>query len=336
MIDAYASEAHYLDHVLPVWQALSARWRGTFWLLPELHQQLSIDDRANLLGRAGVPRYQSDRPVLVASGKDLLSVGGARRAILLEHGAGQTYNGDPSHPVEHVAFAGGPDRERVALFLCPNAHVAAANNDRYPDAAQRVVGSPHLDLTMRVRRRPPNYDRPIVAFSFHWPSRVVLEAGTAWNEYRTAIAKVASGNAFTLIGTGHPRALPTLKPQYERMGIEVVPNWRHVVGVADLLVCDNSSVMYEWAALDRPVLTLNGKHWRRNVQHGLRFWTHVPGFQCDHPGELFDWMQRALHAEADSTWPAEQRAICVQRAYGGLADGHASERAATAIMEVFT
>lgn len=89
-------------------------------------------------------------PVVVGSGGDALVVR-PRPVVLVEHGAGQTYD------VEHTAYAGGPGREGVVLFLCPNDHVAQLNADRYPGARSVVVGSPRLDaLLSTLSAEQPN------------------------------------------------------------------------------------------------------------------------------------------------------------------------------------
>jgi hypothetical protein len=66
--------------------------------------------------------------------------------------------------------------------------------------------------------------------------------------------------------------------------IEVVPV-ADVRKFANLLICDNSSLMYEMSYLGRNVVALNAPWYRRDVEHGLRFW-QWRGIQVDTPEEL--------------------------------------------------
>jgi glycosyltransferase involved in cell wall biosynthesis len=109
------------------------------------------------------------------------------------------------------------------------------------------------------------------------------------------------------------------------------PDVDKVLSEADVVVADNTSLLYEAAALNIPTVCLNIPSYRREVEHSGRFWSNPPGPQVDHPSELADAIVCAL------TDPPAHRAIrarAVAWAYGVRGnDGHASERAATAIME---
>src|SRR5205823_630117 len=118
---------------------------------------------------------QSDTPVLVASGNELVAV---KRAILLSHGVDQTYEG-----VDHASWAGGIGRDNVVRFLCPNEASAAKNRARYPNTPCAVVGSPHVEM---LRKLPPYpLPEPRVAISAHWECGNLvpeLRSGFAWFE----------------------------------------------------------------------------------------------------------------------------------------------------------
>lgn len=134
-MDAFASEFQYADHLRNVWLALDPSERGTFYTA---RRNL---ERVRALGIDAVGERPSRKGglILVAAFSDLQAIK-PRPAVLLEHGAGQTYR-----DVDHPSYSGGPERENVVLFLCPNEEVAARNRARYPEAAAVAVGCPKLD-----------------------------------------------------------------------------------------------------------------------------------------------------------------------------------------------
>lgn len=318
-VDAFASEAHYLDHLLPLWDALPTEVKGTLYVTRPLHGE----------GRTlGFPRGDGP-PVLVASLKDSL-VCKTRKRIYLEHGAGQTYEGDP-RAARNGAYSGGEGHEGTILFLCPNEEVAERWRRRYPDVPAVAIGSPRLDRYKNYKSlcktgRPPagilaaqasgqahgagadsgsssavEKSAPLtIAISFHWHCTICPEADWAFPHYERILPELAE--RYTLIGHGHPRSFRYLAHRYKRLGIEAVQSFDEVVRRASVYVCDNSSTMYEVAALGIPVVALNAPWYRRDVHHGLRFWNRVPGLQCDEPEELIATIEEALddppHARA--------------------------------------
>jgi CDP-glycerol glycerophosphotransferase len=116
---------------------------------------------------------------------------------------------------------------------------------------------------------------------------------------------------------------------YNRLRIHATPTLADVFDRADLLVADNTSAMYEFASLDRPVVAVNLPTYRRDVHHGMRFWNLVPGLQCDTPQDLPDVIAAAL---VDPPEAQAMRTRAVDATYAHT-DGGASERAASAILE---
>lgn len=355
MVDAYASAPQYVDHLAPVWRALPWDNRGTFWCSTR-----DAETRARARGCEGVvyrwrrPRGENETPTLLASSVDLdrYTTGpGLPPVAFVEHGAGQTYS-----DVDSPGYAGGRGRDRVGLFLCPSERVADLNRERYPDATVVAVGPARLDPWI-VALGCRGYDRlcpcqdgdachyrgpdpmPLrtsrstktVALSFHWPCRLSREAGSAWPEYRPVLDALAGErHRWKILGHGHPRILERLRPYYAAAGIEVVDDFDAVLDRADVYVCDNSSTLYEFAATRRPVLCLTSKRWRRDVEHGLRFWDAVPGLEVESPGAVVAGVDLAL---ADPAEAVVAREAAVRYAYGGLADGRAAERSAAAVVE---
>ena len=331
MIDAYSSLRHYYNHLRPIWDALPAEVRGTFW----------APSRQEPWGQALHRDRDVSRLVLIAGARDGDTIGDSP-LVYVEHGAGQTYAG-----VDSPSYSGGPGHDRVVLFLCPNEHVAGRWRAAYPDTRAEVVGCSALDrwherAMVGVDRRagltgassPPSmpYSRgpvPTVAVTFHWDCGLVPETRTAWRHYDRALPGLVADPRWVVLGHAHPRLWGTLKGRWRALGVEATPDLDVVMDRADLLVGDNSSALYEFASTGRPVLCLNQPGYRRHVEHGLRFWSHPPGLQCDTPAQLPDATARALE---DPPAARAIRARAVARAYSQT-DGRATQRAVTAILE---
>lgn len=318
-VDFAASQPHYAAHLFPIWQALDdherGRWfgarRSSAWLQARGVER--IDEIASL-------KHGTD-PVATAGYEDFARAG-ARPVILLEHGAGQDY-GD-----RHPSNPGGHERECVVLFLCPNESVARRNLDRYPGADAAVVGCPKLDRWHSLVGGGARLEGERIGVSFHWDNRQCPEAGWAFPFYRAQLSALA--NRYYLIGHGHPRAWGRLLPFWRSLGCEYTDDFEVILERCDLYVCDNSSTLYEFASLDRPVLVLNSPRYRRDVTHGLRFWRSIPGLQCDTADDLVPAVGRALE---DPPEAREIRGRAVADAYAAC-DGQAATRAAEAIRKV--
>ena len=240
---------------------------------------------------------------------------GFRRIVLLQHGAGQSYGTDHPH------YAGGRGNDDVGLFLVPNEHAADRWRARYPRAAVEVVGCPKLD-TLPAREPGP----PTVAVAFHFDAWVAPESRSAWQHFRDALPELAG--QVRLIGHGHPRRID-LAAAYAAMGIEWVPDFAEVCRRADLLVFDNTSAGFEFAATGRPVVVLNAPWYRRSAQHGLRFWEAATvGLQADRPGMLAETVRCSLMpSHADELRRRREAALRYVYAYRT----GAAQRAADAI-----
>lgn len=315
-VDVAAALPHYAAHLRPVWDALPDDRRGTWWG-PHGDREMPSTDPT--------PR----RPLLVASYLDAQRYS-HRPVILLEHGAGQSYGGDPVS-ARHPSYAGGDGWDHALAFLSPSEQVADRWRARYPSTPAVVVGAPVLDRWHGVT--VPTPIRPLVVIAFHWDCLLVPETRSAWWHYEQGLAAAVeqlTADGFRVAGHSHPRWRHQLSNKYRRSGITVVDRFDDVMASASVLVADNSSAMYEFAATDRPVVALNAPWYRHDVDHGLRFWSHVPGVSIDHPSEL------ALHVQlaySDDDAFAPRRRAAVAHAYAHL-DGRASERAASAVLDV--
>lgn len=333
MIDALGFEPQFLDHLAPIWRALPDR--GRFLVTPALMDYAasrgieaeSID--ADYLRHSSAPpkAHPGDGPAALTASIGDIKVGrrlGYRRFAFMEHGIGQAYLGERGFSARHPSYAGGQDREDVELFLCPNEYSAALWRASYSQARVEVVGSPRLDsLPTRL-----SDGKTTVAISFHWPAHVSTEADSAIGTYWPVLRELAE--AYNVIGHAHPKGdwPQRMKRIYDRAGIEFVPDFADVCRRADLYVCDNSSTLYEFASTGRPVVVLNGRQYRKHIQHGLRFWDAADvGIQVDEPAGLVPSVERALRDE-EPKQTAREAALDVVYAYrtGG------AERAAAAVV----
>lgn len=315
-LDAYASFSHYADHLVPVWRELDVGLRGQ-WGGP------SGSTWATQFPRA----YQRERmraPLMVAGLADAQRFPG-RPLVYVEHGAGQHYPGDV-RSLAHGSYAGGKGLDQVGLFLCPNQDVADRWTTQYP-ARSVVVGCPKLD---ELIRNPRAWSTTVVAVSFHWDCPLIPETKSAYPHHQSALRPLADtlrAAGAQLVGHSHPRGVRQLQGVWGRLGVPYWRDARQVLRYADVLVCDNSSLMYEAAALGKPVVVLNAPWYRRDVHHGLRFWDYVPGVQVDNPVDVVD---AVLEAVAHPEVGHDLRSRAVAKAYA-VTDGTSSSRAARAV-----
>lgn len=318
MIDAIGREPHFISHLAPVWLALPGRKKGGFYVPNDAMAQhaLSLGIEAYI----GVPRETSNH-VLVASWGDYKRTVG-QPVIFMEHGSGISYGEGFS------SYAGGRGKDNAVLFLCPNERVAELNSEAYPNARIAVVGCPKLD-GMKVR----GVQARTTAISFHWPCHVVPETNWAYPEYRNYLRRIGEKSECEVLGHAHPRVWSRLGPVYKRIGIEPVRSFADVLDRSDLYVVDNSSTLYEFAAAGRPTVVMNSVRYRRHIDHGLRFWEHIPGPQVDHGSTLAWTIKRMLDGEWEE-WE-DARLQAVRAAYGQWGnDGRATKRAIAAIQAV--
>lgn len=323
-IDAYASLPHYAAHIAPVWDALPDRLRGTFY------GKAAADPWADVqLSRRDKPTG----PLIVASGVD------ARKfthlpVIYLEHGAGQSYHGDPQSRTS-FSYSGGAGLDHVRLFLAPSDAVCARWSAAYPSAQVAAIGCPRLDEVGAQRARRGRRKRPVlVGMTFHWDCELVPETRSAFPHHRPAVAHVrdqADVAGMALVGHQHPRwHRDGPMRTYRELGVETTSEVDVLLLAVDVLIADNTSVIYEAAALDIPVVVLNAPWYRRDVHHGLRFWDQVPGPQVDDPRDVWDAVDTELLL---NQWAPDRRRIASEVYAAPI--GSATNRAVRAIEEAF-
>lgn len=321
IVDFFVSQRHYADHLRPIVEVAEERgWLGDLWT-----SRASIPFGRRITARSPA---KASRPIVVAGAADAKRFA-HRPVIYLEHGAGQTYLGD-NNAVPEWGWPGARNLDHVVLFLVPGPAAAAAWRSAYPSTPVAAVGCPKLDEW--VGAPVPLLPYPRVALTFHWDCELLPETRSAAPHYLPHIADLIewSLGRVTLLGHGHPRAYGKLAKTWRTFHVERHAEQRSIFEQASVLVGDNTSALYEFAALGRPVVVLNAPWYRRNVHHGLRFWDAIPGEQVDDPRWLPHAIERAIqHPEAT----AEHRQHATAQVYAAV-DGRAAERAATAIEEV--
>lgn len=336
-IDFYASLTHYADHLLPIWEALEDDQRGWFYCEPRVAPALRAAGVAARVARPRGPRHL----VVVAGGSDAALV--KRYPVaLVEHGAGQAYD------VDDPGWSGGSGRDNAVLFLCPNEVSAGRNRASYPGVPAEVVGSPRVDALRSFAgtspdgwgertAEQPTMERqpsgpPSVVFSFHHMGNgKAPECGWALPHYEEALPEVVEElrtDGFEVLGHGHPRAIKRFARLWYSLNVEHLRTFGEVVSRGTIYACDNSSTLFEFAALGRPVVVLNAPWYRRDVDLWPRFWACADvGIQADDADELAPAVRLA---RLDLPEVAASRARAVAEVYP-LLEG-AAERSAHALL----
>ena len=312
-LDVYASESHYIDHIAPIWLRLPNDIKGIFRTVPK-HVP-----HAARLGIKAETTSPTTNHTLVASWGDYKKTRGP--IIYMEHGIGHTYsNGHPS-------YAGSLGRDRATLFLNQHVVTDSKNRSTYPKAEHAIIGIPKMDT---VKQR--GVQGSVVCISFHWDAKVAPESRSAFQHYERHIGDLTNLDGITILGHAHPRKgwQEKLEPIFKQNGIRFIPTFAKVLDQADFYVIDNSSTGYEFAAAGRPVIHMNAPWYRRNVNHGIRFWDHIPGPIVDTGPELLRTIPKFVHNYGDYE---KQRLKVVKTLFPNL--GHSTDVAVSVIKKHF-
>lgn len=326
-----------------IWNKLPKQYKGNFFIninndkLEDYH--LPKETTKIILCKSDKEVFKilkkNNRPLVVANISDAMTKTEYSwlRLILVNHGAGQSYIGEGGK--RNKSYAGGYGRHNVALFLNPNDYSNKLDEMKYPYAEHIVVGCPkmdewHLKTLSNQINKWDGKSKPVIAISFHWDCHVVPETRSAWEHFKSAISGLADNKDWIVLGHGHPRILDELSVVYESCGIEVVRRFDDVLERANLYVADHMSTLYEFASTDRPVVVLNAPWYRRDVNHGLRFWDCANvGVNCNSPGSLIKKIYEALE---DSEEQKKMREDAVNTVYK-YRDGQAAQRSVEVIEE---
>lgn len=323
-VDGFATEVHYLAHLAPIWHGLPPEARGTFFVAGGLAASAASEGLPGMVYGYPPP---SGRPVMVAGFKDEQVL--ERPVIYVEHGAGQRYQGDKSGKAfDDPCYSGSPGHHRCVLFICPNPTVVAAWNDRYPKVPAVAAGCPKLDHLIG-RPRP---DSKTVTFSFHSAIRLAPETASAFDYYDQALPGIVDelrSDGWEVLGHGHPRLWSRIRPRWAQVGVEAVQDFAEVLQRSSCFAVDNSSTLFEAAACGIPTVAMNAPFYRRDVEHGLRFWSHIPGLMVGEPSEVVAAIN--LGYVDPSQW-RDHREKVVSQVYSHR--GHATGVAVRALLDV--
>lgn len=333
-LDVFATAEQYREHLRPVWDEFEPNERG-LWVerRPQRRDEQPRGDIALVASYSDYKNVCGTRLVTTRESASVLRVNAPHVPIvMMEHGAGFTYLPNPRKPNWGGSYAGGPSRDHVKLFPSTNRWVREANLRAQPNVPAPIVGCPKLDALTAIPE--PGNDHPVIAFSFHWECPVWPETRSAFPHYQEGLAAFAAAAAergWEVLGHGHPRVQAELRYTWRKLGWEPVTAFEAVCRKADVYVCDTSSTIYEFAALGRPVVVLNAPWYRRDVQHGLRFWSHADvGVNCEQPEDLVYAVELALE---DDVRQRGQREQAVNEVYPYL--GESAARTAAVIRDFY-
>lgn len=258
-VHAFGSEPHYCEHIQAIWKHLPDDLRGTWF--PK---------------HTDIPRADPDDIVMVASFIDVPLVPN-HRVVYVEHGAGQRYTNLKEHHSWHYHASRHPNR--VVAYISPRQEVA----DSWGRPAF-AAGSPVCDPYELYG------EEGVVAITFHWDApNVCAETRSAFPHYverMPDIVQALRDQGYEVLGHRHPK-YKMMDGYWDRIGVPEV-DVDTVRRRASILIADNTSLLYEMAYLFRGTVALNAPWYRRDVDHGLRFWGWY-GLMLDEPEDLIDW-----------------------------------------------
>jgi hypothetical protein len=258
VIQVYVSREWYWPHAQSVIKALGKPVRV------HTPPRMTCEQEAHRFGiDVAFTMPDPKQPVVVWSGNDMNV---AERVILMDHGVGQSYRMDDGQLLDHPSWAGGKGRDNAILFVVPNEYAANANRETYPHIPNAIIGSPHVEY-LRTLPYEPKYR---VCFSRHWGPAIVPEMKSAWWHYEEAITEYARAHPGKVALHCHPRQEHEGRRCAQIMGVPYIGRFEDVVRHCEVYVADNTSTIFEFAAMDRPVVLLTAP-WFKNSNHGGRF-----------------------------------------------------------------
>lgn len=322
---------HYLSHLAPIWAALPDDIRGECHIAEADRENAEYFGIANLRvhkSRKQIIAHLRNRPerrvTIVAGYSDLRHINKLGLPnIFVMHGTGFIHDAD----ADISSYPGATrNRDNTVLILSNGPVITAIERKKNPGIRVETVGCPKLDRW--INRPKAQSKKPVIALAWHWRCGRGGNTDTLFDEYREVLPELAKH--YKLLGHGHPHIIDELIPIYEDLGIEHTRYLEDVFDRADLMIADATSAIYEFAALDRPVVPLWGSKYSETNFGGLNDCRMDLGSPCWKPDELIPAVERALKNLKAVT---AKRHKTVAKAYANL-DGTATAAAIKAIVEV--
>lgn len=303
-LDAYATTPDDVAALAPVWWAMEADERGTFYATPAA---ASAARREGLWPLAeGWPPRESDRPLLL-TGVAVPAVS-TRRLVVLDGSFDTTAM--PDEGDGHLWLSASPRR----------------GNGESLDRSV-VVGVPQLDYLRRFAPHVRSEDVLFVGFVLGHldrrdPQHVAIMDG--WLGSLQALSAAAGRHGWHVIVHGIDGSAGPAQARAREVGDHVtyVDRLTGVWGFCDVVASDSRRVLFTAAGHGRPVVVLSDP-WRGDLV------TTDLGPFARGPGQV---TTQVLVATQDTAGTAHRRGRAVEGVYpAAVRDGRAAERAADAI-----
>jgi hypothetical protein len=294
MIVFYINQKHYIDHLEDVYKKLDVPKKliisddiESYVKEKGLDNVISVSNNFLLKNKLNkLKRTYNNMKIFVMCYGNVSRVDVGVPIIIGEHGAGQTYD------TSHIAYARGiPKSLNVKYFLAVNKHCYDNFKKNNPTLKSYIVGCPKLDKWKDKYK--VNKENPLIVFSWHWLSRSIPEAYGGFMYWSPALKELKE--SYNIAIHGHPSVQDRVIPFTQANDIRFIKKFEDVVEQADIYAVDNSSTLFEFAAINKPVIVLNNPWFRRDVEHGMRFWEYADiGVQCNDVSDLSKSIDKAI------------------------------------------
>lgn len=301
----------------PLQQVIRARGDEVAWFVLGCSSKPLQDDEIQLKSVAEVKAYQ---PLAVFSPGDWLPYFFPGLKVMVFHGLPINKRGDSDENNAHFRIRGWYDLYCTMAERDTQRFQALAEQHRHFAVAH--TGWPKLDAILQTGTssgQGQKPDRPTVFYA----STFTRDVTSAPHLVET-IRRLKSSGHYRFIVTLHPKMPASVVSQYREMAddnlmfIESDQNFIPFMGLADVMLCDTSSILFEFMFLDIPIVTYR---------------TKMPGpylLDVDAVDQLEPALQEALKRPASLM--TAMRELCDQ--LHSYRDGRSSERVMQAVDEL--